>query len=386
MDLRLLDSDSMYAATDFPAPAAPPAAESTAAAEPTSSGLSEVEADPGMAPYGDAGQSRQPANSIAPREALIPAADLLDSASTGADSPVEAEPKQGPITSPAQLSASPADAPVTGPAQSVSPAEAQQPLAAAGDIQPAAPANDAPVPAAPGTPRALAEAADDAVSYAKAGTEEHGPRDNRNGSPEQRKAAGQLNQIKAAIAAVSAWETASYEALQAAKLAHSSDGVDMYDDPEVKACWAGLAAAKAERDQGLLGTPLGRAVAAERAVDRASYAWQAAKQQQEDEVEAGKYHSHLKLIELRENTHASEQKYRAALDTAVGESKAALDDAIRMAKRAGADVENDPQVSGCRASLEIANVDRDWRLRDDLKRTDYYSERIDQMLKQSTKY
>jgi hypothetical protein len=180
-----------YAATVFPGTHAPPAAEPAATDKPVSSGVAEVEAAPEMAPYADVGQGRRPANNAA-QEALIPVADLCDSASSGADNPVGSDPSsaepelQGPITSPAQLSASPAD-----PA-----APAQKPLTVAGDIQPAAPqqpgaiplqgdepdgftsaleayagvlksvianmraeqpASNAPVPAAPGTPRALAD-------------------------------------------------------------------------------------------------------------------------------------------------------------------------------------------------------------------------------------
>jgi hypothetical protein len=128
------------------------------------------------------------------------------------------------------------------------------------------------------------------------------------------------------------------------------------------------------------GTPLGRADAVTRAVDDARGAWEAAKNEEEREIEAGPYHSAEKLRELRENTRTSEQRYRLALDAAVVESEAALHDAIRMAKRAGANVENDPQVKGCRDSLETAHIDRDWVLRDVLKRENYYGDRIDRLL------
>jgi len=87
-------------------------------------------------------------------------------------------------------------------------------------------------------------------------------------------------------------------------------------------------------------------------VEHARNAWDAAKKEEEQEIEAGPYDSIAKLRELRENTRTSEQRYRLALDAAVIESEAALHDAIRMAKRAGADAEEDPQVRGCRESLE----------------------------------
>ena len=132
MDLRILDPAvdyaADYAATVFPGTDAPPAAEPAATDKPVSSGVAEVKAPPGMAPYGDVCQVRRPANDAA-QEALIPVADLRDSASSGADNPVGSDPSsaepelQGPITSPA----SPAD-----PA-----APAQKPLTVAGDIQPA---------------------------------------------------------------------------------------------------------------------------------------------------------------------------------------------------------------------------------------------------------
>jgi hypothetical protein len=366
MDLGLLDGlrdpDSTWANRNVAEQTAPPEAGS-AAAGPTSSGLSEVGADPGMAPYGDVGQARRPANGTAQ---LISVADLRNSASTGADIPVgsdasSAEPElQGPVTSPAQLSASPADASVTGPAQqSASPAdaagEAQEPLTAAGDIQPAAPqqaASNAPVSAAPGTPRALAEAADDAVFNAKVDAE-HGLGDNRSGSLEQRTAASKLNQIKAAVAAVTAWQTAYREALEAAPRARSSDGVSEYDDPEVKACDAGLAAAKATRNQVLVGTPLGRAEAAERAVDTARREFELAKQAAEET----RFPDRQEWEALHQCIAATRANYEEAVRASVPECKAALEDAIAAANRAHVNPDNDVQVQECLSRLNLAEVD-----------------------------
>jgi hypothetical protein len=376
MDLGLLDGlrdpDATWANRNVAGQTAPPEAGS-AAAEPTSSGLSEVGADPGMAPYGDVGQARRPANGTA-QGVLISVADLRDSASTGADIPVgsdasSAEPElQGPVTSPGQLSASPADAA----------AEAHEPLTEAGDIQPAAPqqpASNAPVSAAPGTPRALAEAADDAVFNAKVDAE-HGLGDNRSGSLEQRKAAGQLNQIKAAIAAVAAWEVAGDKALESAERAHPSDRVSAYDDPEVKACDAGLAAAKARRNQVLVGTPLARAEAADHAVDDARHEVEQARKAVEDELDAGPYHSVLKLKELQQRLADSRVNYRNVAIADVAECKAALEEAIGAAKRAHVSVEDDPQVRECRFWVEVAEIDKDYFLNNDR----YYTNRLKGLL------
>jgi len=365
MDLRPLDAAVDYADAVFPGPDSPPAAGPAASDMPVSSGVAEVEAAPRMAPYADVGQVRRPANGTA-QQALISVADLRDSASTGADIPVgsdasSAEPElEGPITSPAQLSASPADASVTDPAQqSASPAnaaaEAQEPLTAAGDIQPAAPqqpASNAPVPAAPGTPRALAEAADDAVFNAKVDAE-HGLGDNRSGSLEQRKAAGQLNQIKAAIAAVAAWEVARGKALESAERAHPSDRVSEYDDPEVKACDAGLAAAKARRNQVLVGTPLGRAVAAEHAVDIARGEFELAKRAAEE----FRFPNRQEWEALHQRIAATRANYEKAVRASVPECKAALKDAIAAAKRAHVNPDDDVQVKECLDYLEVAEVD-----------------------------
>jgi hypothetical protein len=367
MDLGLLDGlrdpNSTWANRNVAEQTAPPEAGS-AAAEPTSSGLSEVGADPGMAPYGDVGPARRPAKGTA-QQALISVADLCDSASTGTDIPVgsdasSVEPElQGPVTSPAQLSASPADASVTGPAQqSASPAdaaaEAQEPLTAAGDIQPAAPqqpASNAPVSAAPGTPRALAEVADNALLNANVDAE-HGL--GRNESLEQRTAAGKLNQIKAAIAAVAAWQSAYGEALEAAQRVRSSDGVSKYDDPpEVKACEAGLAAAKARRNQILVGTPLGRAVAAERAVDIARGEFELAKQAAEE----FRFPNRQEWEALHQRIAATRANYEKAVRASVPECKAALKDAIAAANRAHVNPDNDVQVHECLSRLELAEVD-----------------------------
>jgi hypothetical protein len=290
----LRDPDSMWANRNVAEQAAPPEAGS-AAAEPTSSGLSEVGADPGMAPYGDVGQARRPANGTA-QQALISVADLRDSASTGADIPVGSDASsaeselQGPVTSPAQLSASTADASATGPAQqSASPAdaaaEAQEPLTAAGDIQPAAPqqsASNAPVSAAPGTPRALAEVADNALLNANVDAE-HG----------------------------------------------------------------------LGRNESLVGTPLGRAVAAEHAVDIARDEFELAKRAAEE----FRFPNRQEWETLHQRIAATGAKYEKAVRASVPECKAALTDAIAAANRAHVNPDNDVQVQKCLDRLEVAEVD-----------------------------
>jgi hypothetical protein len=131
--------------------------------------------------------------------------------------------------------------------------------------------------------------------------------------------------------------------------------VSAYDAPEVKACDAGLAAAKARRDQVLVGTPLGRAVAAEHAVDRKRDEFEQAKRAKEESE--SRFPSPKEWNALDQCVKETRANYENAVRASVPECKAALKDAIAAANRAHVNPDNDVQVQECLDHLEVAEVD-----------------------------